>query len=51
MEEKVNVFESENYNTWDKYLKDHENIADIERAKSIQEYEDLVFALVLRLFR
>ena len=43
--------ETKNYVKWDDYLKDHDHLSDIERASDIQKYEDLVFALVLRLFR
>lgn len=44
-------FKSENYVTWEDYMKDHQNLSDIEGAKRIQTYEDQVFSLVLRLFR
>lgn len=44
-------FKSKNYVTWDEYLPKHPEIADIEAANKIQNYEDLVFSLVIRLFR
>ncbi|MEG0378266.1 MAG: hypothetical protein RR614_07280 [Eubacterium sp.] len=46
-----NKFKSQNYETWEAYLEKHHNISDIDRAEEIQNYEDQIFALVLRLFR
>ena len=51
MNDRNQSFETKNYVKWDDYLKEHDHLSDIERASDIQKYEDLVFALVLRLFR
>ena len=51
MDDKNQSFETKYYVKWDDYLKEHDHLSDIERASDIQKYEDLVFALVLRLFR
>lgn len=51
MDDRNQNFETKNYVKWDDYLKEHDHLSDIERAGDIQKYEDLVFALVLRLFR
>ena len=44
-------FETKNYLTWDQYVEAHPEIANIEGAKKIQDYEDQVFSLMMRLFR
>jgi hypothetical protein len=44
-------FKTKNYVTWDEYLESHPKIADVPAAKKIQDYEDQVFSLVMRLFR
>ena len=51
MDDRNQSFETKNYVKWDDYLKEHDHLSVIERASDIQKYEDLVFALVLRLFR
>ena len=44
-------FKTNNYVTWDEYVKSHPEISDIAAAKKIQSYEDQVFSLMMRLFR
>lgn len=44
-------FKTKNYVTWDEYVEKHPNIADVPSAKKIQDYEDQVFTLMMRLFR
>lgn len=44
-------FKSINYITWDQYAANHPEISDIEAANRIQNYEDQIFSLVIRLFR
>lgn len=44
-------FKTKNYVAWDEYLANHPEIADIEAARKIQDYEDQVFSLMMRLFR
>ncbi|MBQ7737896.1 MAG: hypothetical protein IJT62_08705 [Oscillospiraceae bacterium] len=44
-------FKTKDYYTWDEYVKLHPEIQEVEGAKKIQEYEDAVFSLMMRLFR
>lgn len=44
-------FQTKDYLTWNEYLAQHPEIKDVEGAKKIQEYEDQVFTLMMRLFR
>ena len=44
-------FKTKNYVTWDEYVEKHPNIAEVPAAKKIQDYEDQVFSLMMRLFR
>ena len=44
-------FKTKNYVTWDEYVEAHPKMAEIPASKKIQEYEDQVFSLIMRLFR
>ena len=47
----MSEFKTQNYTSWEEYIEQRPQIADIQAAKRLQDYEDQVFALVLRLFR
>ena len=44
-------FKTQNYVTWEEYVAAHPKMAEIPAAKKIQDYEDQVFSLMMRLFR
>lgn len=44
-------FKTKNYTYWQDYIAAHPQIADIKAAERLQNYEDQIFAVVLRLFR
>ena len=44
-------FNTKDYVTWNEYVEAHPEIKDVEGAKKIQEYEDGIFQLMMRLFR
>jgi hypothetical protein len=44
-------FKTKDYVTWDEYLEKHPRMAEVPAAKKIQDYEDQVFSLMMRLFR
>ena len=44
-------YKTQNYVTWDRYLEEHPKMAEVEASKKIQDYEDQVFNLIMRLFR
>ncbi len=45
------AFQTKNYVSWDEYVEKHPEIAEVPGAHKIQEYEDQVFSLMMRLFR